>query len=304
MPKVRKLAVIVLNWYGWPQTEKLVHRIRRWGSLRPALVIVCNGDIGENIRSMRTALGEHELLLNAMNLGFAGGNNIGISHALAIGCDAVLLLNSDAWISQRNLSRLLNRLAKTPGVAILGPAVEETSQSSSKRFAGGRDVSRHLNTRVPLGSANPQSPNVLRDTDYVPGMVALVRARVIGEIGLLDEDFFFSGEMADFCERARKLGRRVAVDVSVLATHDPNTDSRPPRNALYLYYNLRNRFLFVRKHRRSRIVSQTLKWCTICVLVSLRAALSGNPARGRAALLAMRDGLIGQFGNRNFLFDL
>jgi len=253
---------------------------------------------------MQNALDRQELICNPANLGFAGGNNIGISRALDMKSEFVLLLNSDAAVSEAAVSRLLDRLARNPELAIVGPTVEETSKTGVTRFAGGRDVSRHLNTRMPYEPSDADRPGGLRDADYVPGMVALIRADAFGEIGLLDEDYFFSGELADFCERARERGRRVAVDLSVAASHDSAHSGGGLRDSLYVYYGLRNRFLFVQKHRQAQSLRLTLKWSAVCLLVALRSLLRGNTARARAAFLAMQDGLARRFGNRNSLFGL
>ena len=71
---------------------------------------------------------------------------------------------------------------------------------------------------------------------------------VFEQIGLLDEEFFFSGEIADFCKRARNGGHRVCVDLEVEARHDASDTPQTRRETLYVYYSLRNRFLYAKKH--------------------------------------------------------
>ena len=66
--------------------------------------------------------------------------------------------------------------------------------------------------------------------------------------GLLDEEFFFSGEIADFCKRARDGGHRVCVDLEAEARHDASETPQTVRDTLYVYYSLRNRFLYAKKH--------------------------------------------------------
>jgi GT2 family glycosyltransferase len=253
---------------------------------------------------MQNTLAANELIRNAVNLGFAGGNNVGIARALEMKCDFVLLLNSDADISEIAASQLLDQFAKDPELAIVGPRIEEISGTSAKWFAGGRDISRYVNTRIPLRPSAAHCGSSFRDADYVPGMAVFVRSSVFGEIGLLDDDYFFSGEIADFCERARKAGRRVAVDPSVAASHDISKNGVGLRDSLHVYYGLRNRFLFSQKHRKQQQAFLSVKWSVICLLVALRALVGGRRARLRAALLAMRDGLARRYGDRNSLFGV
>ena len=117
--------------------------------------------------------------------------------------------------------------------------------------AGGtsRDsVITHLRLREP--------PTTLLDVDDVPGTVALVRRQVFERVGLLDEAYFFGGEMADLCHRARLCGFRSVTDPGARAQHDLDRSSET-RQTLHRYYIVRNRFLFVRKHYPRRRACST-----------------------------------------------
>jgi GT2 family glycosyltransferase len=134
--------------------------------------------------------------------------------------------------------------------------------------------------------------------DYVPGTVALVRRQVFEAVGLLDEDYFFGGEMADLCHRARRHGLRSVTDPRARAVHDLDRSSRE-RRTLHLYYIVRNRFLFVRKHyprRRAWLVPVWVGWATLTALVALGR---GDSRRARAAALGVLDGVRGRFGGQN-----
>ncbi|MDP2989467.1 MAG: hypothetical protein Q8O57_02750, partial [Kiritimatiellota bacterium] len=165
-----------------------------------------------------------------------------------------------------------------------------------------RDIARHLGTRHECPA--PDLPALiathrLLDVDYVPGTVALVRAEVFRTVGLFDEDYFFSGEMADFCRRAGEAGYASAVCTRAWATHEPGGGAR---STLYRYYTLRNRFLYIRKFHPSRRTLFACLWSAVGLAMVARSLIQGRPAEARAAWRALRDGLVGRFGNRNELF--
>ena len=154
---------------------------------------------------LSAALPADNLIRSAVNLGYGGGNNLGIKRALTAKLEYVLLLNTDAEISPAGVSRLLARLATHPEISIIGPVIHEGNGRATQLLVGGRDIARHSSTRiaVPPGDLKHLPDYPIHQVDYVSGTVFLARGRVLQEIGLLDEDYFFSGEVADFCKRAR-----------------------------------------------------------------------------------------------------
>jgi GT2 family glycosyltransferase len=150
---------------------------------------------------------------------------------------------------------------------------------------------------VPV-DGGPRGHDPLRMVDYVPGTVALIRGASLHAVGLFDEAYFFGGELADFCARARRQGYGSAVDARTLATHRLDRSSHL-RRTLHAYYILRNRFLYTRKfharHRRSFDAGWTIYGAGLVVLNLLR----GRWPTARAQALGLMDGLRGRFGGQN-----
>ena len=136
------------------------------------------------------------------------------------------------------------------------------------------------------------------DVDYVSGTAALIGRWTFEAVGLLDEDYFFGGEMADFCCRARGEGLRCVTDTRARATHDLQRSS-DLREALHAYYTLRNRFLYVRKHHPERRRSLYAVWGWRGLRAIAGSLARGRLARARALSLGLADGLGGHFGGRN-----
>jgi GT2 family glycosyltransferase len=298
-----KWAVILLNWNSAEQTAETVRALRRWHRLHPDLCLVDNGSTDSDRATLLSLCQTERILINPRNLGYAGGLNAALAVLRPDGYDAFLFLNTDARIPEEDAERLISRLEENPHLGIVGPILTEYHGHQVRVDAGGRNIAFHLDTRCrvphPPPSVSPFDPAVLFCA-YVPGTVVLIRDRVFESVGDLDETYFFSGEIADFCRRAHKAGFGCAVLPAARAEH--NSGESPLRATLYLYYSLRNRFLYIRKFYPRAAVPLNLYWVLLAQLMALLALLTGRMGRLRAIYLALRDGLTGRFGSHHDYF--
>lgn len=285
-----KRALLLLNWN---QAAETAERLAEWAAEPGAdweIWVADNGSTDES-RALPERFPGVRFVWNGENRGYAGGLNPALRLLRAEGVGMVLLLNSDASLSREAAEALFTTLSGHPQMGAVGPVLEEPG---GRRSYGGRDPGRHLRTRRSR-SPRPAADGLL-DVDYVPGTVFLFRTALLDEVGYLEEAFFFSGEIADWCARIRAAGWRCATDPQVSVRHlEADADRR--RATLYRYYTLRNRFLLVRRHpapgrRAFWIVAGALQWA--------RAAF--QPDVRRAVAWALSDGIRGRFGNGNGRF--
>ena len=290
-----KLSVVILNWNAADDTASCLRSVEAWGSAgvigRPLVWVVDNASRPPGVEQIRREFPDARVLQSPTNRGFGGGNNLGIDAALRSGADAVLLLNNDASVDDESVARMVTTLSSASAIGIVGPTIWHGGECVS---AGGRDVARyaitHLRPRVP--------PDSLTDVDYVPGTVVLLRRQVFERAGLFDEEYFFGGEMADLCYRARRHGFRSVIDPHARARHDLDRSLRA-RETLHVYYVVRNRFLFVRKHHPHQRVRLYAKWVVRALATAAAASCRGRWRRARSVSLGMLDGVRGRFGGQN-----
>jgi GT2 family glycosyltransferase len=134
--------------------------------------------------------------------------------------------------------------------------------------------------------------------DFISGSVALVRAALLREVGLLDEDYFFNTEVADHCHRSREVGYLTVVDSRARANHNLDRSSAL-RSTLHVYYIIRNRFVYVRKRYRAAKWPLTLVWAIYCLLLVGKLRLSGKGATAQAVYLGLVDGVSKRWGGQN-----
>jgi hypothetical protein len=284
------LGTIIINWNNAPDTIVCAKSLLSWTE---RVWIVDNASEDDSVAQIKTACPKAILVESDTNRGFAGGNNLALADALDSGCDYVLLLNNDAEITAINLIYLLETLTSAADIAVVGPLLRSNDLTGGRLLsAGGQDVVTHLDSHIT--DLDPQHP--IHQVDYVPGTVALARIEAFRKVGLFDEDYFFSIEMADWCARARRQGYRCLVDTGCHATHNLER-SATHRQTLHLYYIVRNRFLFIQKHKRGGHL--TTFWTLYALALAGKMELAGQTAQARIVRMALADGLKGVGGNRN-----
>jgi len=290
------LAIILLNWNNASDTVQCVRAVETWSKLTPEVWVVDNGSQDDSVTRLRQSCPKVRLLLSERNLGFAAGNNLAIRQAMDAGATHLFLLNNDAVTSESDVLQLMTTLEMTPRAGIVGPLLRDPPPSACLQAAGGRNVAWHVAThRLDL----PQSKEPFA-VDYVPGTAILVSSEVFRKVGLLDEQYFISGEIADFCLRARCAGFVCLIDPTTTAYHDTGRSS-DLREAFYAYYFLRNRFLYVRKFYSLAAVPLMLCWGAFGLMSVAGALLRRRRTRARALWLALRHGLSGTFGDQSEL---
>lgn len=297
MNKDTQLAIIILNWNKAPDALRCLHEISLWSGLKAEVIVVDNGSSNEDLSLLQNAQFPFQLVVNETNRGYAGGNNTGIHKALDEDFPYIMLLNSDASISEDCVKRLLECMRQSPDLGVVGPLLDE----GGRIYAGGRNIGIHSLTRVPYEPEDGDPKSGLLEADYVPGSTLLVRREAFEKVGLLEEEFFFSGEIADFCKRVQLAGLKCAVYTGCRAYHVPDVDSNM-RETLYNYYSLRNRFLFIRRHFKYTKMLWSLRWSIGGIVQIIIALLKGRRARARALWLGLSDGISGRFGDRNAQF--
>jgi GT2 family glycosyltransferase len=290
------LVIILLNWNNASDTILCVQAIQAWQSLKPQIWVVDNCSHDDSVAQLRQCCRNIRLLLSERNLGFAIGNNRAIRQAMDADATCFLLLNNDATISEDDVRQLVTTLETDPHAGIVGPLLRDPLPAAGLQAAGGRNVAWHVAThRLDL----PQSADPF-PVDYVPGTAILISDEVFRTVGLLDDRYFFSGEIADFCLRARRAGFACLIDPQTTAYHDTGRSS-DRREALYAYYSLRNRFLYVRKFYSLAAVPLMFYWGSFGLASVAGAILRRRRTRARALWLALRHGLSGTFGDQSEL---
>lgn len=244
-----RVATVVLNYRATQDTVRAVGAVRRSTVLDQLVVVVDNAARGPEHDDLRARLGSGiECLTSGGNLGYAGGNNVGIRFALDREVDFVWVLNPDTEVEPTTLERLLAAADAVPDAGTIGGRL--LLPNGRIQFDGGLvDEARlgapsHLNAGLKPKAVAATGPY---DVDYVNGACLLIRRAVFDRVGLLPEEFFLYFEETSFCRDVRAAGWRNIVDPRASLLHLVRSRPGLP-TPYYLYYMTRNRLHFAQRY--------------------------------------------------------
>jgi len=271
-------CIIILNWNGWADTLACVESCRHlnWPNFR--IVVVDNGSTDGSEAILREELQDVEILQSGANLGFAGGNNIGIRHALDHGAEYVWLLNNDAEAAPDALTSLVEVMEHDLAIGIAGSKIYFHNDRQRISFAGGLWEKGRLRLRM-LGANqidHGQFDNI-DERGSVSGCSMLVRTRMIQDIGLMDESYFLYWEDTEWCHRAQQKGYKVLFVPASHVWHKVSASAGENSFAQH-YYFIRNGLHFLRRHDPYLLplfCINNLLFCLKCLVTGKQDPLRG-----------------------------
>ncbi len=197
------------------------------------------------------------LIRGGGNLGFAGGNNVGLRYALARGdVEYVWLINNDTVVDPYALTRLVERMEQQPSVGMCGSTIRLYHDTEKIQALGGGFYCRWIGLpwhhgRFAIRRKMINQRRAEMWMNYVEGASMFVSRQFLEEIGLMCEDYFLYFEEADWAIRAKSSFQLAYAPESVVyhkVGGSIGTSSNPAKKTYACdYFNLRNRILFTRK---------------------------------------------------------
>ncbi|MBU3183954.1 glycosyltransferase family 2 protein [Clostridium estertheticum] len=280
---IPKVFIILLNYNGWKDTieclqsllninyqnyqivivdnksiNNSVDTIKNWIENQESKKIYCleyskktaeNGDLEESEKYFKKFKSNEKIVLinSDENLGFSGGNNIGIKYALNLDADYIMLLNNDTVVEADFLMPLVDSLNKNKEVGIVGGKIFDYYNPQNYIAGGYIDYIKGSGYHY----YNKQTIRPEKVT-FLSGCLWLIRKDVFKKVGYLDEKFFMYLEDVEFCCRVLGGGYLLQYNPDSIIYHKEgrSTNNNKP---LVTYYNTRNRLYFVKKCYQSRL---------------------------------------------------
>jgi GT2 family glycosyltransferase len=303
------ISVIIIN-YNTPEdtseTVKSLDKIIKKG-FDYNIVVVDNGS-KEELKmkdSWAKKYKQLDLLISEANLGFSGGNNLGIKHALdKYDSDFYLLLNSDTIVDKNFLLELYQLMRKDPKIGLAASKIyfhkgyEYWKDSYDKKdlhkiiwYAGGRmDWDNLLAFHAGVDEIDRGQFEKEKETDFATGCAVMISREVIERVGLLDDNFFLYLEDVEFSLRVREAGLKVMYCPKSIVWHKISKSTGGAGSPLQVYYQTRNRLYISFKHGsfRNKLTASRL---------AFNFLLKGNATEKKA----VKDFLLGNMGKQNFI---
>lgn len=282
------IAIIILNWNGKENTLACLEGVKKLKVRNEQLeVIVVDNGSDETFNIQHSTV---KIIRSEVNLGYAGGNNIGIKYALEKGADYVLILNNDTIVEKDLVTELL-KTAQDNTVGIVAPKIyfakgfEFHKDRYQKKdlgkiiwYAGGlMDWKNVLGSHRGVDEVDMGQYDETQSTDFASGCCMLVRKEVFEAVGLFDENYFLYYEDSDLSEKARRAGFTIMYNSKAFLWHKNAGSVGGSGSTLQDYYITRNRLLFGMRFAPFRSKQALLR-------ESMELLLKGRPWQKRGVL--------------------
>ncbi|MDO7887386.1 glycosyltransferase family 2 protein [Hymenobacter cheonanensis] len=242
------VSVISINYNQARVTCDLVASLRRITYPSLEIIVVDNASPADDPDVIKERFPEVKLIKSAQNLGFAGGNNLGIAQAKG---EYLLFLNNDTEVERGFLEPLVELFETTPRAGIASPKIKYFDGEQLIQYAGSRGINPWTGRSITIGhlEADRGQHNASAPTALADGAAMLVPRRVLAAVGPMPELYFLYYEELDWCERIKNAGFTCHYVAESTVYHKESV-SVGKASVLKTYYMNRNRLLFIRRNSR------------------------------------------------------
>lgn len=261
-----KVSLIVLNWNARKITQEELENVAglETKGLDVECMVVDNGSTDDTVEKLSNYdlpnMG-YRFIETGKNLGYAGGNNIGIKNAYKRGSDYMILLNNDVILPGDILVKLISVVEKDKKIGLLTPKIyfakgyefhkdryKDKDLGKVIWYAGGLiDWENVYSIHRGVDEVDRGQYDKEEEVDIANGACLLIKKEVISDIGFLRDKYFMYWEDADYCVRAKKAGWKVIYTPKTYLWHKVSSSSAIGSN-LNDYFLTRNRMLFGMKY--------------------------------------------------------
>ena len=241
-------SVIVLNHNGKKHLKLCLDSLKKQTYLKYEVIVVDNASRDGSVNFIKRNHSWVRLIKSKTNLGYAGGNNLGIENARG---EYIVILNNDTVVDKDWLKELVRVAKGSKKIGIVGGKVYYFDYPNKIQSIGGR--LHEWNSFILLGSRIGKNQEdrgqyeKVGEMDYALGCAFLVKKDVLNRIGLFDEKYFIYNEEIELAYRAKKAGYKIVYAPNAKIWHHGSVVvKRETYKKVYL--TQRNKIRFILKN--------------------------------------------------------
>ena len=292
-----KLSIITINYNGLKDTCELIKSIPFNNEME--VIVVDNASTQDESSVISERYPQIKVIRSPRNLGFAGGNNLGIKEAKG---KYVLLINNDTYFKDFKIEPLIKRLESSEKIGIVCPKLRFAWGNNPIQFAGYTPLSPITVRNQAIGFCDEDHDqyNTARPTPYAHGAAMLIKREAINKVGLMPECFFLYYEELDWSMIFTRAGYEIWYDPACTVYHK-ESQTTGQNSPLRTYYITRNRLLLVKRNYKG--INKYLSYIYLIGIVGLRDILkytvTRQPSLFKAVLKGLRDFINSKFSCLN-----
>lgn len=289
------ISVVIVNYNSPDYTKKCLASLSK--SIKTDLnfnVLVVDNGSKEVFKIPKEYQSFATVLRSESNLGFTGGNNMGIQHAIeAFDSEFVFLLNDDTEVDEKCLKFLTKRMLADPKIGAICPKIyfgkgQEFHKPDYNRndlgniiwYAGGSMDWQHLAAfHIGVDEVDRGQFDKLESSDFATGCAIMIRRELLEKTGGFDERYFLYFEDVDLSLKIASAGYQIGFEPKAKVWHINAGSSGGSGSRLHQYYQTRNRFLLAFMH------GSVKEWLT-AIRIALQILSEKNSVKTTAVLHA------------------
>ena len=262
-----EVSIITVNYNGLEDTCALIESIPFNENME--VIVVDNASKDQEADIIVQRYPQVKVIKSERNLGFAGGNNIGIQAAQG---KYLFLVNNDTVFKDFNIQTLIDRMESSSEVGIVCPKIRFAWNNNPIQFTGYTQLSKVTvrNRAIGFSENDDGQYDTSHPTPYAHGAAMLIRREAINKVGLMPECYFLYYEELDWSMMFTRAGYQIWYEPTCTIYHK-ESQSTGPNSPLRTYYLTRNRLLLVRRNPQE--FNKTLAYIYLIGVVALRDIL-------------------------------
>ena len=284
---MKEISIITINFNGLSDTCALMETIPFNDNLE--VIVVDNASQNQEADTISKRFPQVKVIKSEKNLGFAGGNNLGIRAAKG---KYIFLINNDTIFKNFNIQALIKKLESSPKIAVVCPKISFSWGNHPIQFAGYTPLSKITvrNQAIGFGEEDHGQYDTPHLTPYAHGAAMLVKREALEKVGLMPECYFLYYEELDWSMMFTRAGFEIWYDPACTVYHK-ESQATGQNSPLRTYYIVRNRLLLVKRNWNG--VTKYLTYTYLLGAVGLRDivknALTGKWDMLKATTNGLRD---------------
>jgi GT2 family glycosyltransferase len=216
-----KVCTVIVTYNGTRWIKQCLEHLLA-SSYPTDIIIIDNHSTDDTLLLLEPYSAKCTLIESKQNLGFGGGNNIGIKKALEMNAAFIFLLNQDAYVETDCIGSLVNKLKQSAPFGILSP-LQLNSDASRLDGAFEKYLSPHLQPAYldDINSYRQQATN--REpvsVRFVNAAAWMIRRQALLKVGFFHPVFIHYGEDNNYASRMQYHGYKIGVDLNAAVVHD------------------------------------------------------------------------------------
>lgn len=272
-----QISFITICYNGLEDTCQLIESLQAHvQSVSYEIIVVDNASRTDEAVAIKRRYPSVIAIRSEANLGFSGGNNVGIKVAKG---QYIFLINNDTYIETDGFSYLIERIESRPEIGAVSPKICFGFPPRNIQFAGFTALSGITlrNSPIGLGCPDDGSFDSPHPTPYLHGAAMMVKREVIEKVGLMPEIYFLYYEEIDWCTHMTNAGYELWYEPRCTIFHK-ESQSTGSLSTLRTFYMTRNRLLYARRNLTGtrRLLSILYQSTVAAGKNSLQYALKGR----------------------------